>query len=168
VHAAAATYSQPRQRSRFFPTRRERRQLSPLQLRPAGMRRSWRWLAVSFGQRKHVASVTERSLMVLSADRTAHLHADDSGLKPAVIWIHGGAFLLGELDTADSFVAVSPRRAMPSSSPFVIGWRRSMIVCRSHRLSGAVEWIAANGHLIGVDGSRLAIGGDSAGGISPR
>jgi acetyl esterase len=65
---------------------------------------------------------------------------------PALVYFHGGGWVIGDLDTHD-------------------------VVCRQLKFPaavddayGAVAWIADNGAAHGIDTRRLAVGGDSAGG----
>lgn len=84
---------------------------------------------------------------------------------PAMVFFHGGGFVIGSLETHDGLC-----RMLANMS----GCR---IVSVDYRLSpeyrfpaavedafAAAEWIANNAAQLGIDISRLAIGGDSAGG----
>lgn len=84
---------------------------------------------------------------------------------PVLVYFHGGGFTLGDLDLMDT-----PLRAVCNAS----GWT---IVSVDYRLApenpfpaaiddgvAAVKWVAEHAAEIGGDGSRIAVGGDSAGG----
>ncbi|MDX1876150.1 alpha/beta hydrolase [Mycolicibacterium sp. 120266] len=82
-----------------------------------------------------------------------------------LIFAHGGAFCLGDLETdhlrcmlyaqeADSIV-VSVEYALAPESPYPAGL---------HDTVAALQWIAAEADGLGVDSRRIAIGGESAGG----
>lgn len=85
--------------------------------------------------------------------------------QPALIYFFGGGWTLGSIDTADGIC-----RRLANTTPctvITVGYR----LAPEHRFPAAVydcyaalEWIAANGARWGVDPSRIAVGGDSAGG----
>lgn len=84
---------------------------------------------------------------------------------PAAVWFHGGAFVLGDLDTEDA------------SCQLVCGRLGAVVVSVDYRLApenpfpAGVEdcfhglcWTVASGAELGIDIHRVAIGGHSAGG----
>lgn len=84
---------------------------------------------------------------------------------PAYVHAHGGGFVVGDLDMADTVCRTICREA------------RTIVVSVDYRLApehkfpaglddmiAAVRWVARNGADIGVDTTRIAVGGDSAGG----
>ena len=84
---------------------------------------------------------------------------------PVCVYFHGGGWVIGSVESHDA-----PCRELAARSGCAV-------VSVDYRLSpetpypgplddciAATEWIATNGSEIGVDGSRLAVGGDSAGG----
>jgi acetyl esterase len=84
---------------------------------------------------------------------------------PAMIYVHGGGWTIGDLDSHDTVC-----RAIAAQTP-------CLIIAVDYRLApehpfpagfndvlAAVNWIAGNAAGLGIDGARLAIGGDSAGG----
>ncbi len=84
---------------------------------------------------------------------------------PALVYFHGGGWVIGDLDTHDSLcrhLANAAQCAVVS-----VDYR----LAPEHKFPAAVEdclavarWVAETGALPGIDGSRLAVGGDSAGG----
>ncbi|MEZ5815663.1 MAG: alpha/beta hydrolase [Hyphomicrobiaceae bacterium] len=84
---------------------------------------------------------------------------------PAYIHAHGGGFVVGDLDMADTVcrticrdagvVVVSVDYRLAPEHKFPAG---------ADDMTTAVRWVAQNGGEIGIDTSRLAVGGDSAGG----
>lgn len=85
--------------------------------------------------------------------------------RPALLHIHGGGFVLGSPETMDQ-----PNRALVADLGCVlvsVDYR----LAPETRAPGAVEdcyaalaWLHANAESLGVDRSRIAIGGESAGG----
>jgi acetyl esterase len=85
--------------------------------------------------------------------------------QPALIYFHGGGWVIGDLESHDQVC-----RGLANAA-------RCIVVAVDYRLApehkfpaavddaiGATRWIADNGKRLGIDASRLAVGGDSAGG----
>jgi len=87
------------------------------------------------------------------------------GLSPALVFFHGGGWVIGDLDTHD---VVCRKLAHEGGLILVaVDYR----LAPEHKFPAAVEdaiaatrWIAANASELGIDASRLSVGGDSAGG----
>lgn len=84
---------------------------------------------------------------------------------PALVYAHGGGWVFGNLDSHDVLCAQLAIEA--GIVVFHIDYR----LAPEARFPGAfddvvagLKWVAANGGSVGIDTSRLAIGGDSAGG----
>ena len=87
------------------------------------------------------------------------------GLKPALIYLHGGGWTLFSIDTHDRVMREYAARAGIT----VVGVDYSLSPENKFPQAlgetvAVVDWLCAEAAGIGVDGSRLAIGGDSAGG----
>lgn len=84
--------------------------------------------------------------------------------SPALIYLHGGGFVLFSLDTHDRLMREYAGRAGVA----VIGIDyplspEARFPAALDRIGAAVRWLADRGASIGIDPERLAIGGDSAG-----
>jgi acetyl esterase len=84
---------------------------------------------------------------------------------PALVFFHGGGWTIGDFDTHDAVC----RHLCAESGAAVVAVDYRM--APEHRFPAAVDdafaatkWVAANGGSLGIDASRLAVGGDSAGG----
>src|SRR6266852_4908076 len=83
---------------------------------------------------------------------------------PALLYFHGGGFVIGDLDTHDGLC-----RLLANAS----GCRLISVEYRlapEHKFPAAVEdadaaasWVAEHARELGIDPDRIAIGGDSAG-----
>ena len=90
--------------------------------------------------------------------------AADTGL-PGLVYAHGGGWVFGNLDSHDVLCAQLALEA--GIAVVAIDYR----LAPEARFPGAfddvvagLKWVAANGPSVGIDPTRLAIGGDSAGG----
>jgi acetyl esterase len=84
---------------------------------------------------------------------------------PAIVFFHGGGWVIGDLDTHDPICR------------YLAAVARCCVVAVDYRLApehvfpaavddalGAYRWIARNAAVLGLDANRLAVAGDSAGG----
>lgn len=88
-----------------------------------------------------------------------------AGTPPVTMYFHGGGFCVGDLDSYDSrgrlhavggqTVVVSVQYRLAPEHPFPAG---------VDDVWAATRWVAANADALGVDASRFAVSGDSAGG----
>jgi len=84
---------------------------------------------------------------------------------PLTVYFHGGGWLLGSVDSHD---AATRKLALASGAAVLsVGYRRGpedRFPTAAHDAYDAVAWAATPGNLSGVDPSRVAVAGDSAGG----
>ncbi|HWC39663.1 MAG TPA: alpha/beta hydrolase [Acidimicrobiales bacterium] len=140
------------------------------QMTPEGLRQMIKMIAAADGPPEAVASVEEAHAdgpagpIPLRVYRPAT--AGSGGAAPAIlVWYHGGGWVVGDLETADTtcrklanrtdalVVSVDYRLAPehPAPAPLEDSW-------------AALRWVADQAATLGGDPSRLAVGGDSAGG----
>ena len=113
-----------------------------------------------------VAKVEDRSVPAPDGDVPVRIYTPEgSGPFPILVWYHGGGWVIGDLDSAD-----------PSARNLCKG-AGCVVVSVDYRLApetkfpgpaedcyAATVWAADNAASINGDASRIAVGGDSAGG----
>lgn len=131
------------------------------------LREVWRLTALALSQQPTVATVTEVvidgpggpiELRIFTPEPTGqHL--------PAFLWFHGGGFVVGGLDTAESICRSTTCHAdcISIAVRYRLAPEHDLAAGREDCLA-ALRWVAEQGATLGVDTTRLAIGGDSAGG----
>ncbi len=95
-----------------------------------------------------------------------YLPKNVSTLTPALLWIHGGGYVIGNADLADP------------QAKSIVATTGCAVVSVDYRLApetphpgpvedcyAALKWLYTNAGELGVDTTRIAIGGDSAGGV---
>lgn len=89
----------------------------------------------------------------------------DGALMPVLVFFHGGGFVVGSIATHDSLCRHLSH--LSHCAVLSVGYR----LAPEHRFPvafddawDAMQWVAASGHDKGLDGHRIAVGGDSAGG----
>lgn len=91
-------------------------------------------------------------------------HPEAGEGRPALLYIHGGGWTMFSLDTHDRLMREYAARAGVA----VVGVDYSLSPEARYPVAigeivAVVEWLREHGASLGIDGSRLAVGGDSAG-----
>ena len=114
--------------------------------------------------REDVAIVRDLVLPLPGGDTSARLYAPSEG-APALLYLHGGGWVLGDLESADAVC-----RALANRSDCAVV-SLDYPLAPEHPYPAAAEtayaaaaWLDAHGGEIGVDPTRLGVGGSSAGG----
>ncbi|KAI9015390.1 alpha/beta hydrolase fold-3 [Hyaloraphidium curvatum] len=113
-----------------------------------------------------VASVKDVTIKTRAGEIPGRLYRNsEASALPLVVWLHGGGWVLGSVDTAD----VVCRRLCLSSGCAVlsVGYRLSpeaKFPAAVEDAVDAIKWAHANAAELDVDPARLAMAGDSAGG----
>ncbi len=137
--------------------------LSPEQ----GRRRMRREAMVHAGEPVEVGAVRELVMETAQGPLKARLYGPVKGTeqRPLLVFIHGGGFVLCDLDTHDGACRMLCRHA--DVNILSIEYR----LAPEHPFPAALEdataafaWACANAEELGADPARVAIGGDSAGG----
>jgi acetyl esterase len=100
-----------------------------------------------------------------AAGRPARLYAPSAAKLPVMLYLHGGGFTIGDLETHDSLCRQLALRS--GAAVLALDYR----LAPEHRFPAAIDdawaalaWLHEHAGSLGLDGSRLAVGGDSAGG----
>jgi acetyl esterase len=109
-----------------------------------------------------------RDLRIPSRDGAmldARLYRPQEGTLPVLLYFHGGGFTIGSIASHDTLCRTLAQRA--GCAVLSVGYR----LAPEHRFPTAVhdawdalQWLAREAPALGLDGTRLAVGGDSAGG----
>ena len=88
-----------------------------------------------------------------------------AGTPPLLVWMHGGGFVLGSLDSADPIARelCAGAGVLVASVDYPLApehpWPAAPEACHA-----VAAWLAERSEEIGFDPERVAVGGDSAGG----
>ena len=93
------------------------------------------------------------------------LYAPSAEVLPVLVYFHGGGFTVGSIATHDGLCRRLSHLA--HCAVLSVDYRLApehKFPCAHNDAWDAVQWVAQQGAPVGVDASRIAVGGDSAGG----
>jgi len=110
-------------------------------------------------------TVTDHAVPAAGGEITVRTYRPDlPGLLPGHVYVHGGGWWLGDLahrDASCARLAVDAGCVVASVAHRLAPEHRFPVPVRD--CVAALEWFAARAGTLGVDGSRLSVGGDSSG-----
>jgi acetyl esterase len=118
-----------------------------------------------FNPEPRMAESTDRWLLVRGRRVLCRLHRPQPVAPlPVLIYLHGGGWVWNSIDTHDPLM----RSYAAASGCAVIGpdyalSPEAVFPQALEEVAGVVRWVAAQGAEWGLDGSRIVLGGDSAG-----
>lgn len=136
------------------------------ELSPAQAREGYRALGLMFGPGEAVSTVDDRSIPGPAGDIPLRVYSP-AGEGPFGVWVfyHGGGWVIGDLDTHDrecraicngaGCIVVSVDYRLAPEHPFPAAPEDAY---------AALAWVGEHAAELGGDPSRIAVGGDSAGG----
>lgn len=138
----------------------------PMETLPPEEARVWANFSPLAGPPEKVESVINRSIDGPDGEIPVRIYIPNGeGPFPALVFYHGGGWVIGDLDTVD----VPCRRIANQTSCVVISVDYRL--APEHKFPAAIEdayaaakWVADHADSIQVDPNRIAVGGDSAGG----
>lgn len=115
-----------------------------------------------------VERVDDRLIPGTDGDIPARVYTPQAAVGEAhgvLVWLHGGGWVIGDLDTADSTCRALANRAgcVVVSVDYRLAPEHAAPAALDDCMT-ALAWTVENFELLGVDASKVAIGGDSAGG----
>ncbi|HEX5165015.1 MAG TPA: alpha/beta hydrolase [Thermomicrobiales bacterium] len=135
---------------------------------PEDARRWWNTYAAILAQpHPEDMHVYDRSIPTEEHDVPVRIYRPNgvSDAAPCIVYMHGGGFMMGDLDSSDSnawgyaeevgAVVVSVDYRLTPEHPYPAAFNDCY---------GVLCWLAANPGELGIDAGRIAVAGDSAGG----
>jgi len=134
---------------------------------PEGLREGYAALS-AIAVKEDVAAVADRSVPGPRGDVPVRVYRPagvEGDALPILVWLHGGGWVIGDVETYDALARALANRAgavvvsvdyrLAPEDPYPAGLEDCI---------AAVRWVADNAAELGGDPDRIALGGDSAGG----
>lgn len=130
------------------------------------VREGMRQMSLANADRAPVARIEDRIIVTPAGELPIRAYHPAPGRElPAVVFFHGGGFVLGDLDTHDGLARAIANGA--GCAVVSVDYPRApehKYPAAPNAAYAATQWVAAHGAEIGVDAARIAVAGDSAGG----
>lgn len=118
-----------------------------------------------FQHKEHVHEVEDMVLPLSGRTIPSRIYRSRAATAPALVYYHGGGYVTGSIETHDAICRTLANEA--DCTVISVGYR----LAPEHKFPIPVEdaydalvWIAEHASELNIDASRLAVGGDSAGG----
>ena len=138
------------------------------EMSPADARLASAGFVALAGEPEPVGAVIDRTIPGPAGEIPARIYAPLGAAAsplPCLVYYHGGGWVLGDIAGVDTVLRAVANRA--GCTVISIEYR----LAPEHKFPAplddcyaALEWVAANAPMLGVDPGRLAVGGDSSGG----
>ncbi len=133
---------------------------------PDEARESMRSRTAALGPVEDVASVSDHRVPVAAGEVTVRVYSPGgSAPHPALVFFHGGGWVIGDLATHDGVCRslTNAARCVVASVDYRLAPEHRYPVAAEDSYAG-FRWVLGHAASLGVDPRRVAVGGDSAGG----
>jgi acetyl esterase len=118
------------------------------------------------GPGEEVASVEDRTVPGPAGDIPVRIYRPAGNKpQPVLVYFHGGGWVIGNIESHDGTCRSLANRS--GATVVSVDYRlapEAVFPAAVDDCVAVTKWVGANGGALGVDSSRLAVGGDSAGG----
>ena len=132
---------------------------------PEEARESMRSRTAALGPFEDVAAVTDHRVPVKNGEITVRVYSPGGkGPQPALVFFHGGGWVIGDLYTHDGICRSIANAAacVVASVDYRLAPELKYPAAAEDSYAG-YAWVLANAGKLGIDARRVAVGGDSAG-----
>lgn len=140
--------------------------MTPLnQLRVEQARRQMATATAGLGKPQDVLAVEDTQIKVDDGHITLRIYRSTDEPRPAIVYFHGGGWVLGSIDTHDAYCRALANEAQ--AAVVSVEYRMApehVYPVAAEDCYAATKWVSENADEIGAQVGRLAVAGDSAGG----
>ena len=133
---------------------------------PVEARESMRSRTAALGPVEDVAAVADHRVPVAGGDIALRVYSPaGAGPHPALVFYHGGGWVIGDLVTHDGICRslANAARCVVASVDYRLAPEHRYPVAAEDSYAG-FQWVLGHAAQLGIDPRRVAVGGDSAGG----